>query len=452
MLLTSIKDFFTKGHERSIKAKKNILASFFLKGFSILIIFALVPLTLNYLNATRYGIWLTLSSFIGWLGFFDIGLGNGLRNKFAEALAKNDLTLAKTYLSTTYAILAIIIGILLLIFLLATPFLNWTKILNVSPDLANELSILVLVVFVFFALRFIFNLIGIVLIADQKPAINNSFGVISNLLALIIIFILTKTTSGSLLYLGLVLSVTPVIVLIFASLIFYKGSYRFCCPSVKYVKFKYFNKLANLGFKFFVIQIAALILFSTDNIIITQLFGPTEVTPYNIALKYFSLITMTFAIIMSPFWSAFTEAYIKEDFIWIKNIIKKNILVWLSFVFLTVLMLVFSNLFYNFWIGGKIKIPIELSVFMALYVIFRSWTSLFGSFLNGTGKIKLSLYISIIAASFNIPLSIFLAKYLELGISGVILATCICLLLGVVIMPIQYKKIVTNKAEGIWNK
>jgi hypothetical protein len=35
---------------------------------------------------TRYEIWLTLSSIVGWFSFFDVGLGHGLRNKFAPSL------------------------------------------------------------------------------------------------------------------------------------------------------------------------------------------------------------------------------------------------------------------------------------------------------------------------------------------------------------------------------
>ncbi len=97
-----------KGQERSIKAKKNILASLFLKGTSIIISIILVPLTINYINVSQYGIWLTLSSIIGWFAFFDIGLTQGLRNKFAEAIAKGNDSLAQAYVSTTYAILAII--------------------------------------------------------------------------------------------------------------------------------------------------------------------------------------------------------------------------------------------------------------------------------------------------------------------------------------------------------
>src|SRR5665648_546203 len=96
-------DFFTKGHERSIKAKKNILASLIIKGLSIAISLVLVPLTINYINPSRYGIWLTLSSIVGWFSFFDIGLTQGLRNKFAEAKAKGEDNLAQILVSTTYA-------------------------------------------------------------------------------------------------------------------------------------------------------------------------------------------------------------------------------------------------------------------------------------------------------------------------------------------------------------
>ena len=102
-----IKEFFTNGHERTLKAKKNIAASFLIKGLNIGIGLILVPLTINYLNPTKYGIWITLSSVIGWFSFFDIGLGNGLRNRFAEALANKDHNLARTYVSTTYAVLAV---------------------------------------------------------------------------------------------------------------------------------------------------------------------------------------------------------------------------------------------------------------------------------------------------------------------------------------------------------
>jgi len=76
----------------------------------------------------------------------------------------------------------------------------------------------------------------------------------------------------------------------------------------------------SLGEIFFFIKIGGILLFQTDNIIIIRLFGPEKVTTFNIAYKLFSVIIMGFAIIMTPFWSAFTDAYAKQDFEWIKSV------------------------------------------------------------------------------------------------------------------------------------
>ncbi len=108
--------------------------------------------------------------------------------------------------------------------------------------------------------------------------------------------------------------------------------------------------------------------------------------------------------------------------------------------------------FYQIWVGDEIKIPLILSISMGVWVLISTWTSIFGNFLSGVAKIRLSLYHSLIMIIINIPLSIFLARYLNLGSTGVIIGTCLCVLPQVFLHPIQYKKIVNNKAKGIWSK
>lgn len=443
---------FFSGHERSVKAKKNIIVSFGLKGFSIIIGFLLVPLTLNYLNPTKYGIWLTLSSIIGWFGFFDIGLGNGLRNKLTEALALNDHKLAKTYVSTTYITLSIIIGSIYILFLSINPFLNWSKILNTTPEMAGDLSGIALIVFTFFSLRFILKLIGVILTANQLLAYNNAFGPIGNFIAFISIYYITKFSHDNLLYVSVIYSAAPVIVLILASIFFFNGKYKYLKPSFKSVDFKYIKLLAGLGIKFFILQIVVLVVFTTDNMIITQILGPAEVTPYNIAYKYLSMPVMLFGIITGPYWSAYTDAITKSDIKWIKNSMNKLIKIWFLNVVGVIVLLAISQYFYLMWVGDKVEIPFILSAFMGLYAIIRTETSVFGTFINGVGKIKLQMYYGIIAMVINIPISVFFARNLEMGSAGVILGTCISLAPGFVLGPIQYFKIINNKATGIWNK
>ena len=448
----NLKTFFTKGHERSIKTKKNILTSIAIKCISILISFLLIPLALNYLNPVKYGIWLTLTSVIGWFAFFDIGLGNGLRNKLAEALAKEDKELARTYISTSYAVLSIIIGVVYTLFIFAFPFINWSKILNTPTEMNLEINKLIFIVFSFFCLQFIIKLISMILKADQRSAISGGINTLASLLSLIIVFVLTRTTQGSLLWLSVGISVANIIAPLIASLWFFSKDYNHLIPSFKYVKFSSAKDLMGIGFLFFIMQFAALILFSTDSFIIDQLYGPEEVTPYNIAFKYFSLITMGFAIITTPFWTAYTDAYHKHDFTWIKRITRKLTLFWILLVFLVILMIFCSNFFYKIWVGDTIKIPVILSISMGIWVLISTWTSIFGNFLSGVGKIRLSLYHSFAMIVINIPLCIFLAKYLNLGSTGVIIGTCLCVLPQVFLHPIQYKKIINNKAKGIWGK
>lgn len=442
---------FGQGHERTNRARRNIAASFVIKGTNIAIGLVLIPFTINYLSPTKFGIWITLTSLVTWFGFFDIGVGNGLRNRLAEAIAKENHKLAKTYVSTTYVILIIIISILLVAFYCINILLDWGIILNAGDDplLKNELSQLAIVVFTSFGMTFVLNLISVILNADQQPAKSAVFDLIGKSLALLFVYILAQVSKSSLLSLGLVYCSISPIVLAIATVWFFKGKYKPYRPSLKSVDFSKAKDLFNLGVKFFVLQISSILLYQTNNMIITQLFGPDMVTPYNIAFKYFSVLLMGFVIIVSPFWSAFTEAWTKQDLPWIDSIINKLIKLWLLIVAGGFIMLVFSSFIYKLWIGNKISVPFSISLLSLIWILIITWNSIFCQFLNGIGKIKIQLLIGVFAAIINIPLAIFLGKLM--GIKGILLSNIILSLLTVIIYPIQYKKLVDGTAQGLFN-
>lgn len=443
---------FGKGHVRTNRAKKNIVGSLVVKGLSIAIGMILVPMTIHYVNPVRYGIWITMSSIIVWFGFFDIGFGGGLRNKLAQAMAKGDKELARTYVSTTYAILTMIIGVVYILFLIVNPFLNWAKILNASPEMAKELSMLALIVFTFFCIRFVLQLISTILIADQKSAKSSVFNLVGSAFSIIAIFIITKTTQGSLIYLGWALGFAPVVVLAASSLWFFNREYKYYTPSLKYVKFKYAKDLMNLGLKFFVIQIASIFLYQSNNLIIAQLFGPEQVTTYAIAYKYFGMIPMAFTIITYPLTAAYTEAYYKDEIDWVRKTVKSLINIWFAFLIGSILMLVFSKLAYRIWVGKSIEVPFVLSLICFLYTIVVTWSNIFLTFINGTGKVLVQLILTVIVIFINVPLAILFAKYMHFGIGGVLMATTISFLMFGLMMPIQYRKLVNKSAKGVWNR
>ncbi len=437
---------------RSAKARRNIIVSFFSNGFNFLSILLLVPLTLKYLGPVQYGLWLTLSSLLMWLGYMDFGIGNGLRNRLAESLAEDKRELAKNYISTAYATFGSVILIIWLIFFAVFGFVNWGKIFNSPENLTGEMSKLVFWVFIFFSLQFFFKLINSVLNADQKPAINNILNTISNTLVVLCVFILYHTTKSNIFFLGLGSSLIPNLVFLIASIILFSKLYKAFAPSLKAVKLKYSKDLLSLGMQFFVIQIAGFILFATDNMIITQIFGPAEVTTYNIAYKYFFFVPLIFNVILNPFWSAYTEAYVKDDIEWIKRVTKKILRIWMILSIVVIVMILAANFVYKIWVGPEIKIPLLLSVVMGGFAILSNWNNIFAYFINGVGKIKLQFYNAIIVAIINIPLSILFAKYFKMGIAGVMTATLVCVGFGAIWAPIQYKKLINKTATGIWNK
>ncbi|GHT63970.1 O-antigen export protein [Bacteroidia bacterium] len=435
---------------RTIKAQQNIIGAVFLKGFSVLVSFVLVPMTLGYLNAYEYGVWLTLSSVLMWINYFDVGLGHGLRNKLAEAFALKDDILAKIYVSTVFFLLTVIVLVIYLLFILVLFWLDWYKLLNVSPDVVSHLNSLVLIVFTFFCLSFVLKFIGNIYLAKQLPVINDLLIFAGNFLSLIIIYILTKVTEGNLSKVAITYSVTPVLAYLIAYPITFYIKYPFLRPTLSAVKLKYAKGLMGLGLQFFVIQIACLLIFSTSNILISHLFGSEDVTYYNIASKYFLTITMIFGIVITPIWSAITDAYVKNDYGWMRKTIRTMLYVWVLLFLLTIVMVIISNYIYHIWVGDTVKIPMSLSVLMGLYVTIMNWNNIYTHFINGTGKIRLQLYITVGTSLLYIPLAIFLSKIW--GINGIIGAMCIILLCSSWSSPLQYYKIINKKAKGIWNK
>jgi O-antigen/teichoic acid export membrane protein len=449
-----IKDFFSKGHERSIKAKKNILGSFVIRGCSIAISLLLVPLTINYVNASRYGIWLTLSSIVAWLSFFDIGLTQGLRNKFAEAKAKGDDYIARVYISTTYALLSIIFLCLWFLFLIGNNFLNWPKILKVTESMQSEITTLAIIVITYFCLSFVLKIITTILLADQRPAKSSLIDLLGQIFSLVFIIILVKTTEGSLVKLGIALCVSPLLVLVGANFFLFNGIYKKYRPAISQVKFSYAKELFNLGLVFFLIAFAGIVQFQTANIIIARNFGTEDVTAYNIVFKYFGILNMIFIIFLTPFWSASTEAYQKNDIVWIKNGIKKynqlNALLMLG----GLVMLIFSDIVYRLWLGsGKVNIPFTLSLWGFLYYTITMFGGKYVHFLNGISALRIQFISSAISPFLYIAAAILLIKYYHFGVSSLFIASIIANFNAYLLAPIQYYQIIVKKSKSsIWYK
>ena len=450
MLYSKISSFLNKGNERTQNIKKNIVGSIIIKGASIIIQLLLVPLTLGYLNSELYGIWLTLSSIMLWLSFFDVGFTLGLKNRLAEAIALGNYDKGKSLVSTTYFMMIIIFIPLGVILESIVPYINWSSFLNVSPDYNEQLIQVVQVIVACFCLQMIFNVIASVLAAFQKVALSSLFPVIGNFLALIIIYFLTKFTSSSLLNLALAISYLPVLVYIVSSIIFFKGTLKRVAPSFKHIDLSLIKDIFNLGFRFFIIQIQMIFLYQSTNILISNISSPVDVTSYNLAYKYISIALMLFNIILGPIWPAFTDAYTKKDYAWMNNVYRRMVQIYGILCLAILIMVVVSPFAYNLWFGDKAVVPAFMTISVALYIIIHSWDSLQIVLINGIGCVTIQTVVTVIGLVMHIPMSLFLGKYC--GALGVIFSMIIINSIYSIIFTIQIRKVLHKRAYGIWSK
>lgn len=432
-------------NKRNANIKLNIILSAILRGLTIITSFFIIRVTIGYLEPERFGIWMTILTITTWISNFDVGLSNGLRNKLTEALAIGNHKKAKIYVSSSYFIFGIFIAFLIIIFYIVSNFINYSKLFNVNIKLENEIKNTVICVVILYLLTFYCTLVNAVALAKQHSFILELKNLLSNISIIIVCVLLTITVSSNLFNFGLAYSLCTLIVAVISNFILFAGKYREVRPSLKFIDLKEFRFLFSLGVGFFILQITYLIIFSTDNMIITQLLGPTFVTVYQITYKYFSIITTGFNLITIPLWSAFTDAYVKKDFDFIRGTLAKMIkLVQLTIV-ISIIFAVAAKFVIKLWIGINLQIPNVLILLMTIYIVQACWNSLFSCFVNGIGEINLQIITAVIGGIINIPLSIYFAKYCGLGVSGIILATIVSLLPSSILIPIKTFKILKSE-------
>lgn len=450
MTFTAIKDILIGGSKRTATVKKNILGSLAIKVISILTSFLLVPMTLGYVSAEIYGVWLTISSILHWLTYMDVGVTHGLKNRLNECLAKKDYAKGKSLVSTTYAIMFAIFVPLSMLLIVASPWIDWCTILNVDPSNQDIIIKTMQVLFVFIALQMIVNVFVAVVAAYQKTALSSLFAVIGQICSLCIIGMMTMFVKPSLLNLAFAYSLMPILIVLIASIIYFKTTMREVAPSIESINTAYIKDLWGLGIKFFIIQVQMIVLYQATNILISHIAGPESVTQYNIAYKLLNIVVMVYTIILNPLWPAFTDAYTKKDYTWMNNMYKKMQKLYLLLCLMISIIVILSPILIKLWVGDKVSVPFILTLSIAVYTLIHCWDSLQVTLINGTGKVKLQSYVIMIGLVLHIPLSLFLGRYI--GIIGVVASMSIINIIYASFFTTQIRKILRDSAIGIWNE
>lgn len=449
MKLSSLKEIWQR-KDRSARYARNSAMIIAAKAVTVLANLLLVPMALNYLGVEEYGVWIALTTFVGWFSFFDLGLGHGLRNKYAHTKATGQSDEARKYVSTAFfVLLAISVGVFLL-YLAAAPFIDWAALLNASPALEGQLSALALFVVGMFCVRLTVNIVSIMQTADQHPGVPAWIVAGGNVLSLAAVYLVTRFCEPSVLYLGIALTVSQLFPLLVAFVVCFAGGYRPYLPSPAHFSKTHIRSIFSLGARFFLIQVTALVLFQSNNVIIAHTAGLEQVSEFNIAYKYLSVLYVVFSAAVTPFWSATTEAYAKGDAGWIHKNVKRLNRLWGLLIVLGLVMILAAPLVYRLWLRDTVLPDTLLLGLLFAYFACLGRSFLYRNFMNGVGKISLQFYVTLVQSALHIPLAILAGK--AWGMYGVVCVMILWAFTNALWEPVQFAEIINNKAKGVWNK
>lgn len=407
---------------------KNSALSIVFKVLSYLISFLTTPLLLNCLGDAKFGVYVTAFSFISWIYYFDFGIGSGLRNKITANVVNKDYETAQKSVNVAYYIVAIISGSAFLLALVSASVLDFNTILNAQLKDEN-LNIILVTAILFACINFVLSLSKNILYAVQKIALVDGLGITSRLLMLIALLLYSQTGNTVMLVIVVIEGISEVAKNAIATL-YLRKKYRYLSPSMSArIDMSYSKGILGFGLQIFIMQISALVLNATDNIIIMRLFGSLDVTPYSLGHKYFSVINAFFIAATGSLWTAYTTAYTMRDVDYIKKTLRRALTFYgITFIGIIIAFLVFEP-FMKVYIGHELMYQPGLIALIGLYYAILIFSHNFSAFVHGISKVKLTTIACAIGAIVNIPCSIIFATRLGMGINGVILGSIVSLLI-----------------------
>lgn len=422
----------------------NIIGAFLIKGGSMLLSLFLLPAYIRFFGSKNaLGIWYTILSILNWVLMFDLGVGNGLRNKLPEALANDDYKSAKKYIASTYISVFVFVIIIGVLGTFAINLLNWNGIFKISESelSCDTIKCALQIAFLGIMIQFILKLITSILYAIQKSAIVNLLPLISN----IIIFVsLTLLPSGNPQYNLITMSWIHVFAvntpLFFVTLILFASKLKSMRPTIKDFSIDVTKQILKIGVAILWLQLVFMIISSTNEFLISTFCSPGDVVEYQIYFKIFNSIASICSLALIPIWSAVTKAQAEKRYNWISNTYKLLLAFTLVVLFLGIIVAFVFQPIVNLWlkenaIQVKLLYAIIFSISSWIFVIHNVNTSIG----NGMSYFKPQMIFMTLAAILDIPLAWLFVNIFG-GWIGIVIANVIALIPFEIIQPIKLGK------------
>ncbi len=391
-----------------------------------------LPLAVRYLGAERYGVWATIATTAVWINLLDLGIANTLTNSISRAYALADQTAAARYFTNALVLTGGIAAAVGLVLAFVFPRIDWAGLFRVSASVSpTEVERTAMAAVGLMLLSLPCGLAGKLLAGYQELHRNNyaaCVGAVASVCGLAL-GIALKVSMPVL----LVMSAGCLTVASLATLVLVVGWQKpWLRPRLALVDRSSIRELLDSGWSFFLIQVAAVVVFSSDNLIVSHYLGASEVTPYSVTWRVVGLAALLQSLIFPALWPAYAEAYAKRDYGWIRRTFLMTMkgTVALNVFCVAVLMLVGRSLI-RIWAGSSAVPGMHLLLAMGVWAIVNGFMSVESCLLAALNRIREQAVLSILAAALNIALSLALVRHI--GALGVIGGTILSYLIVLVV-------------------
>lgn len=403
------------------------------RGVALLVNAVTLPLTIRYLGPLEYGIWVTISTTVVMLAVMDLGVANTLTNMISRAYAMDDREAAQRYYATAFWTSSSISAVLSLVGLLLWPHINWGSLFHLQdPVLIHKVSLCVAIALGFFLLSLPLNLVHRILSGYQQTQITNYFNLLNNVLSLTAILVVIKL-HGSLVTLMLMYSGSLLLGSVALNIWVNLWDRRWLMPAPRFIRRAVIGDLMSSGMGFFILQLAGIVVYNSDNLIITHYLGAADVTPYSVTWRLAGYAAVLQTAVLPSLWPAYSEAYARGDYDWVRRMFWNTVRIAMGAVTVAVLVLVFCGRWLIRWYAGPAGVPDQLLLCaICAWTLMCAGMELEACLLAAINRVRAQGILSAVAAALNIVLSIYLVK--RMGSLGVILGTMLSYL-AILVVP-----------------
>lgn len=400
-----------RSDERYRLAAITMLANLVNRILSMLVIIFSVSLTVPYLGAERFGVWMTIASFVVVLGFMDLGVGNALTNRVALVSSKGSAQeLCRTISSGIglLLLLGLIMGAVLIGLANLVPWPILIKVHNIN--LNHEINESVVIFSGLFGLSIFTSGIQRVFAGLQRSFESHFVSSLGLVAVLLVMWIATRQEVGIPILLLVTFGMPSLFNLALIYLLYKRGQFKFTLIQSNIVLES--RHIARAGGAFLLLQLGFVLTSGADSLIISSQLGAEHVAEFAIVMRLFQISTQPMNILNSPLWGAYADAHARNEKVFIRKTFKLSMMTSSIFATSMVFFLVlFGEQIVRLWSGNVIHISTGLLVAYGLWSIIDVVGNAFGVFLNGCGLLRPQIITVLFFCTAGIAAKIILIRF-----------------------------------------